>query len=100
DHDFAYNVSFLTTRTLLSLGGVLLWLGVALRQVKRWPVFAFGTAWYFLTLATESTVAPISEVINDHRPYLGTALGLALLLAWVIDTLARRLTTRPALGLG
>jgi tetratricopeptide (TPR) repeat protein len=100
DHDFAYNVSFLTARTLLSLAGVLVWTGVALRQVKRWPVFAFGTAWYFLTLATESTIAPISEVINDHRPYLATALGLALLVAWVIDAVARRLTTRPPLALG
>jgi len=99
DHDFAYNVSLWTPRTLLSLLGVLLWLGVALRQARRWPAFAFGTAWYFLTLATESTLAPISEVINDHRPYLGSALGLSLLLAWLLDAAARRWSRRPALAL-
>ena len=100
DHDFAYNTSFLTARTLLSLAGVVVWIGLALRQVRRWPIFAFGTAWYFVTLATESTVAPISELINDHRPYLGTALGLALVFAWLLDGAARRLTARSTIALG
>ena len=97
DHDFPYNVSFLTARTLVSLAATLLWLGVALFRARRWQVFSFATAWFFLTLATESTVAPISETINDHRPYIATALGMALLLALLLHWLSRG---RPALLAG
>ncbi len=91
DHDFAYNVSFFTARTLLSLAVVVAWVAVAASQWRRRPLVTFATAWYFLALAPETTLSPISEVINDHRPYFGTALGLAPLAAWALWAAGERL---------
>jgi tetratricopeptide (TPR) repeat protein len=99
DHDFAYNLAFFTWRTLLSLAAVLGWIGFAAAGARRRPAVAFATAWYFLALAPETTLSPISEVINDHRPYFASALGLALLLAWVLWTAARHLVRRPEVAL-
>lgn len=95
DHDFAYNVSFFTARTLVSLAVVLGWIGIALSQWRRRPLVTFASAWYFLALAPETTLSPISEVINDHRPYFATALGLAPLLAWALWEAAALLRSRP-----
>src|SRR2546430_1145149 len=80
---------------LLSLTGCLAWIGVAAASARKHPLPAFATAFYFLALAPESTLSPISETINDHRPYLATSLGLALLTAWAVWEGARRLAWRP-----
>lgn len=94
DHQSIYNLTFFTPRTLLSLAGVLAWIGFAAAGFRRRPVVAFGTAWYFFALAPETTLSPISEVINDHRPCFASP-GLSLLLAWALWTAARRLLKRP-----
>jgi tetratricopeptide (TPR) repeat protein len=99
DHDFGYNVTLFTARTLLSLAGVLGWLWLALKLGRKHTTFAFATAWYFITLAPESTLSPLAEVINDHRPYLASTLGLSLLFSWTLCSVAKRLTSRPQVAL-
>jgi tetratricopeptide (TPR) repeat protein len=99
DHDFGYNLSFFTARTLLSLATVVAWIALALSQWRRRPLVTFASAWYFLALAPETTLSPISEVTNDHRPYFATALGLAPLLAWALWAAASHLAVRPRLTL-
>jgi tetratricopeptide (TPR) repeat protein len=44
--------------------------------------------WFFLTLAPESSFAPLAEVVNDHRPYIASSLGLSVLLAWIVERAA------------
>jgi tetratricopeptide (TPR) repeat protein len=99
DHDFGYNLTLFTARTLLSLAGVLGWLWLAFRLGRKHVTFAFATAWYFITLAPESTLSPLAEVINDHRPYLASALGLSLIFSWALWSVAKRLTSRPQVAL-
>ncbi|MBI4347280.1 MAG: tetratricopeptide repeat protein [Elusimicrobia bacterium] len=64
------------------------WVLTALLVSRRQPQAAFGTAWFFITLSPESTLIPGTEVINDHRPYIATSLGLAVLLAWGLRRLS------------
>jgi tetratricopeptide (TPR) repeat protein len=52
---------------------------------------AFATLWFFVTLAPESTFVALAEVMNDHRPYIASSLGLSVLLAWALYTIAARL---------
>jgi Flp pilus assembly protein TadD len=85
DHDFPYTTSLLLPRAWLSLLALLTWSVLALRAARRYPQVTFATAWFFLTLAPESSFAPLAEVINDHRPYIASSLGLSVLLAWLID---------------
>jgi tetratricopeptide (TPR) repeat protein len=50
---------------------------------------AFGIAWWFLTHAVESSIFPITDLMNEHRVYLpsaGAFAAAAVGLAW----LARR----------
>lgn len=88
DHDFPYTTSLLATRAWLPLLTILTWLAAAVRLAPRYPQVAFATFWFFITLSPESSFAPLAEVINDHRPYIATSLGLSLLLAWLLDRAA------------
>jgi tetratricopeptide (TPR) repeat protein len=92
DHDFPYAFSFFQPRAWVSLCVILVWIGAAL--AARQPIVAFATAWFFMTLAPESTFFPLSEVINEHRPYLASSLGLSVLLAWVLERACTPLRAR------
>jgi hypothetical protein len=43
-------------------------------------VIFFGTAWFFVTLAVESSIIPIVDVIFEHRMYL-PSLGILLVIS-------------------
>jgi len=94
DHDFPYAFSFFQARAWLALCVIVAWIAVALRSAARRPLVAFATLWFFITLAPESSFAPLAEVINDHRPYIASSLGLSVLLAWLIHEASSRLRER------
>jgi Flp pilus assembly protein TadD len=94
DHDFPATTSLLATRAWGSLAVLLLWAAFALKAARRYPQITFATAWFFLTLAPESSFAPLAEVINDHRPYIASSLGLSVLLVWLIDRAAAFIAQR------
>jgi tetratricopeptide (TPR) repeat protein len=99
DHDFPIYRSFLAPRVA---GSVALLLGLAaLATYLYWRtapgarrpldpgarLISFGIAWFFVTLAVESSVIPIVDIIYEHRVYLpsvglfaATATACALLL--------------------
>ena len=89
DHDFPYVLHLTETAAWGSLLVLVGWVGFALRYSRRAPQVAFATLWFFVTLAPESTFSPLAEVVNDHRPYIASALGLSILLAWIVDRLSR-----------
>jgi Tfp pilus assembly protein PilF len=59
----------------------LLWLFVRTARSRRaWPI-AFGLGWWAIGLAPASSILPISETMNDHRPFVGL-IGLILAAVW------------------
>lgn len=84
DHDFPWTTSALEPRAYLSALVLLAWIVLALLAAKRHPQVTFATLWFFITLAPESSFAPLAEVINDHRPYIASSLGLSVLLTWLL----------------
>ena len=91
DHDFPYTTSLFAPHAWLALLALLAWAGLALRATQRYPQVTFATLWFFVTLAPESSFAALSEVINDHRPYIAASLGLSVLLAWMLHRGAAQL---------
>src|SRR6184192_909544 len=94
DHDFPYTTSLLAARAWLPLLVLVAWVVAALRVAGRSPQVTFATAWFLVTLAPESSFAPLAEVVNDHRPYIASSLGLSVLLAWLIHEASSRLRER------
>jgi tetratricopeptide (TPR) repeat protein len=56
---------------------------------KTYPlirVVFFGTAWFFVTLAIESSIIPIVDVIFEHRMYL-PSFGVFLIISALLSTI-------------
>lgn len=82
-YDFPISNNFFDVRTFLSFIMLLslLLLGVFLFNKQR--IISFGIFWFFLTLAIESSIFPIEDVIFEHRTYL-PSFGFFLILSVVI----------------
>lgn len=69
--------------------------GVAsLRAVRSAPIVPFFVGMYLLMLAPTSSVVVLSEMVNEHRPYLPCA-GLFVLGVLGLRLAAARLSPRP-----
>jgi tetratricopeptide (TPR) repeat protein len=90
--DYPVAQSFLALRAWGSLVVLLGVAGLAWSVRRRQPALAFAVLWYLVALAAESTIFPLAEPVNEHRPYLGM-LGLATaaaLVLWQLSALAAR----------
>jgi protein O-mannosyl-transferase len=105
DYDFPISRSLVEPVTLgsaLLIGSLfcaVIWLWLRARRMtadtgtfsRERLLIAFGGGWFFLALAVESSIIPITDVIFEHRMYLPMA-GIAFLLAGLVVLLARRVT--------
>ena len=92
-----------------SLGDVQAWgslLVLAALAVAAWRLsrvrlaFGFCALWVVITLAPESSVFPLAEAVNEHRPYLAM-LGLATIAAlalWLVATAVGAPARAPPAG--
>jgi len=81
DYDYPIAKSFFDFPTWLSfivLVGILL---IAFKLFHRQRLLAFGLFWMAISLSLESSIFPITDVINEHRLYpalIGFALFISL----------------------
>lgn len=98
DYDVTLSTSFFEIKTLISfmvLAAILL-LGVLLFNKSR--IISFGIFWFFVTLAVESSIIPISDLIFEHRTYM-PSYGFILILTTAIFTLLWQKNKNLALGI-
>lgn len=60
---------------------------------------AFGIAWFWLAVAPTSSVFPLAEVMNDHRPFL-PFIGLNAAVVWAVWLGANRIRERAPASRG
>jgi tetratricopeptide (TPR) repeat protein len=95
-HDIRISESiFMPPSTLLSIIGLLVFLGVALRCHRQRPIFSFAVLFFFINHLIESTILPL-ELIYEHRNYL-PALFLYLLLAIGLQQVLEYFSYRPSI---
>lgn len=96
DYDFPIAHSLLNLPTLLSLGGLLVLLIWASMQYSRRPIITCCVFWFFITLAVESSIVPIEDVIFEHRTYL-PSFGFVCLLSFSAFAMLERYGKRVPL---
>jgi len=87
DYDYALAHHLFEPRTLASFLLLIAILVVALILFKKFRVIAFGVLWFYLTLAVESSLIPIRDLIVEHRLYLpcfGIFLSSTALLFYLL----------------
>jgi tetratricopeptide (TPR) repeat protein len=83
DANWPLVTSFLDLRFLTGAAFIILLLLVAFKNSKQKenrPI-AFGILWFFLALLPTSSIIPLHEVLNDHRPFFAY-VGLVLSIVW------------------
>lgn len=83
-------------RMWLAVTGWLLAIAAAIAMTPRFPAALFVLGAFLLFLAPTSSVVPLAEMVNGHRPYLPLA-GMFVLATVAMWLLTRRLSSRPAL---
>lgn len=79
DYDYPITRSFFNLPTIacaLLLAGIIM---LAIILFKKHRMLSFGITWFFITLALESSIFPIADVIFEHRLYV-PMVGLCLCL--------------------
>lgn len=82
DADWSPIPEWFDTRVFAGALFALLFLGASAfyeRRRKAGRAVFFGALWYFLALLPSSSLFPLSEMINEHRPYM-PYIGLVLTL--------------------
>lgn len=100
DYDYPLQRSFFTPEVLLPLALLLAIVAggfYLLRQSGKQRfagLAAFGIFWFFITLAVESSIVPIEDMIFEQRAYL-PSIGFFMALLSGIALLSKRLTGQP-----
>ncbi|GAB6067984.1 tetratricopeptide repeat protein [Methylothermus subterraneus] len=85
---------------IVAAWGHLTLIGLALWNLKRAPLAAFGVLFYYTAHLVESSIVPIRDLIFEHRTYLPNA-GLSIACAFgLLVWLPRRLPRLAWLGPG
>ncbi|MCM2357196.1 MAG: tetratricopeptide repeat protein [Geobacteraceae bacterium] len=97
DYDYPVYTSFLQPQVILSflflvaLIGLAVYLFFSSRPAPSASrLVSFGILWFFITLAVESSVVPIDDVIYEHRLYL-PSVGLFIAVVSSMRSLSGRL---------
>lgn len=95
--DLAYPVyrSIAHPVVLLALGGWLLVVAVLIAAWKRAPHFLCLAIAALALLSPTSSIAPLAEMVNEHRPYLPVGLLLSTLVAIAVARLRTALDAPP-----
>src|SRR5437870_8639826 len=94
--DYPVVRTFAEPQAWASLAGLVGLGTLAWKVRRRLPALSFAFVWFVVALAAESTVFPLAEAVNEHRPYLamlglGTAASLGLWHAVTLVAPARRM---------
>jgi len=79
DHDVTPSNSLLEPATLASFVFLASLILMSFVLYNKHRLLSFGILWFFLTLAVESSIVPIADLIFEHRTYL-PSMGFFLVL--------------------
>jgi tetratricopeptide (TPR) repeat protein len=83
DYYFPLSKSITEPAVMISIAGLIGFLGLLIVLIKKMPMVAFGLIWMLIGLSIESTILPIEDVIFEHRLYLPmVGIVLSLISLW------------------
>ncbi|HQW26165.1 MAG TPA: tetratricopeptide repeat protein [Saprospiraceae bacterium] len=87
DYNYKLVTSFVDPRAWISFIALLGLITLAIFTFKKHRIISFGIFWFFLTIAIESSIIPLQDLIFEHRTYL-PSFGFFLIFVHVIYWLA------------
>jgi tetratricopeptide (TPR) repeat protein len=97
DYDYPLQQSFFKPEVLFPLALLLMLIGSGFYLLTRsdenrlYKIIAFGIFWFFITLSVESSIAPIADLIFEHRAYL-PSVGFFISILAAASVICNRVT--------
>lgn len=98
DQAFPISMNLEDPAAVLALVGWAIVIYLSVRLIRTAPAVPFLVGSFFFYLAPHSSIVPLAEMVNEHRPYLPCA-GLFILLTAGLYLVLARLGPRPVLQL-
>lgn len=92
DSDWKIVDRVLDDKVIIGLSFLIGLIYIAFKTAKNHKPITFGILWFLLTLLPTSSVFPLAEVLNDHRPFFGY-IGLCIATVYAVTFLY---TKQPA----
>jgi len=83
DYNYKLVTSFADPRAWISFLALLGLVALAIITFKKHRIISFGIFWFFLTLAIESSIIPLHDLIFEHRTYL-PSFGFCLVFVYLV----------------
>lgn len=81
DYDYPIQSNLMGVSVLMPLMMLVL-IGIFMVKLfKKNRLLCFSIAWFFITISIESSIIPLSDVINEHRLYI-PMMGFCLFVGW------------------
>ncbi len=90
DTDWEFVKSYTDDRVIIGLMFLALMIYVIFKTSVNHKPIAFGLAWFLLALLPTSSVFPLAEVLNDHRPFFAY-IGLFIAATYLVILLYKKI---------
>ncbi len=103
DTDWEFVTKITDDRFLIGLGFLVALIVIIVKCAKKHPLLSFGLSWFILALLPSSSIIPLAEVLNDHRPffaYIGLTLSSAYLLMLLYNLYAIKTNLKAVFKIG
>jgi protein O-mannosyl-transferase len=77
DTDWEFVTRFTEDRVIIGFIFIALLVYCIFKSAQHHAPMAFGLSWFLLSLLPTSSIFPLAEVLNDHRPFFGY-IGLTI----------------------
>lgn len=95
DTDWTPVKRLLEDRVIIGFGFIGLLLFVIVSCISKHRIISFGLLWFLITLIPTSSIFPLAEVLNDHRPFFGY-IGLSICLVYLMGRIYHHLQKRSS----
>ena len=86
-HFFSASNSFLEPVVLIGFILLLLFIFIAIKNVKHYPILSFSILWFFITVLPVSNIFPQGNIFAErfmYTPSVGFCIGIAFLFSWLL----------------
>jgi tetratricopeptide (TPR) repeat protein len=91
DTDWKNVSSFTDDKVIIGVGFLTTLLFIIYKTSKNHKPIAFGLIWFILALLPSSSIFPLAEVVNDHRPFFAY-IGLFIVFAYCVGFIYNKYT--------
>src|SRR6202008_325436 len=96
DTDWEFVPAVTDDRFIIGFAFIVVLFVCIIKMAPKHPLISFGLSWFLLALLPTSSIFPLAEVLNDHRPFFAY-IGLCIVVVYLLAHVFKKYKDKPAL---